>query len=304
MTRYEQARFDMLLRVRDFGTAHRGRFPESSTAGKAFAAVSAAVTTLEAHATARVLAAEEGKKAKRAAFRLPKQRSDQAWLTSARAFIREGEAVKARFVTFGMPDTFVTNLQELTGSFEQAIRGWRVGKSGLAALAGIKTALGQGLDAARTLDVVLANSLDDDPVLLAAWARARRVEAKPRTTRVSAKSAATSTGDAPPPAAPAPAPAEAATTPEPAAVAAAPETAAPAAPVAPEKPLKRRHEGAASSTRPRSARVPGNRVVALDRRERPAAGRRAMTYGARTACPLLDRSHTRRARPTGPCPCD
>ena len=141
--------------------------PESSVAGKAFETVARAAADVETYATAKLLTAEEGKKSKAAAraiverlttiartarviaettpgadgvFQLPEKKSDVALLTTARAFIREGEAAKERFVTLGMPDTFVAELEALVDGFEQAIRDRRAGKTGLAAAqAGLKT---------------------------------------------------------------------------------------------------------------------------------------------------------------------
>jgi hypothetical protein len=255
MTREQRLRYEMLLRVRDFGSAHRARFPESSTAGKGFAAVAGAVAAIEGHAMDGLVTAEEGRKARDAArevlverltaiartarviardlpgaddvFKVPEQRSDTALLTTARAFIREGEAVKARFVPLGMSDRFLTDLQAVVETFEEAIHGRRAGRSGLAvARAGLKTALAQGLDAVRTLDVVVANTLQDDLAVLTAWKRGRRMTSKAK----GAPGVKTTPESPTPPPSVAPAPVEAATT---------PTTAAPPAPIAADEPLKR-----------------------------------------------------------------
>jgi hypothetical protein len=268
MNKNQRLRYEMFLRVRDFGHVHRDRFPESSTAGKAFAAVAAAVADLEAHAMAGLLTAEEGRKARDAArdalvdrltaiartarviaralpgadavFRMPAERSDTSLLTTARAFISEGQAVKNRFVPLGMPDDFLTGLQKVVDTYDQAIGGRRAGRTGLAAArAGMKTAIAQGLDAVRTLDVVVANTLQDDPVVLAAWKRGRQQMSKAKGASAGVKAQGTKPeGPTPTPAAPAAASPDAATMAGPA-VAVAPEAAAPPAPVAPEEPLKR-----------------------------------------------------------------
>ena len=152
MNKNQRLRYEMFLRVRDFGHVHRDRFPESSTAGKAFAA---AVAGLEAHAMAGLLTAEEGRTARDAArdalvdrltaiartarviaralpgadavFRMPAERSDTSLLTTARAFISEGQAVKNRFVPLGTPDDFLTGLQKVVDTYDQAIGGRRGG---------------------------------------------------------------------------------------------------------------------------------------------------------------------------------
>lgn len=41
--------------------------------------------------------------------------------------------------------------------------------------AGIAAAIAEGFKAARTLDVIVPNTLHDDPERLAAWSRSRRV---------------------------------------------------------------------------------------------------------------------------------
>src|SRR5262245_13682022 len=54
MTGRETRRYEMLARVQHFGTTHRGRFPESTVGGRAFATVAAAVARLRAYAEARM----------------------------------------------------------------------------------------------------------------------------------------------------------------------------------------------------------------------------------------------------------
>jgi hypothetical protein len=197
----------MFLRVRDFGNARCQEFPDESMGGKAFRAVEAAIAEVEAHATEKVLTAKEGRQARAAArlvlvdrltsiartarlmsksvpgsdavFQLPEYSSDVELLTAARAYVREGQAAIDRFVLLGMPKTFVNDLQALVDGFEQAMHGRRVGKAGAAAArAGLKTAIVQGIDAVGTLDIVVSNTLKDDPVALAVWKRDRRINPK------------------------------------------------------------------------------------------------------------------------------
>lgn len=210
MTKDERLRYEMFQRVRDFGTAHRQHFPDDSMGGKAFRAVEAAIAEIEARATEKVLTAEEGKTSRTAAreallerlaviartarlvsksapgadavFQMPEYRSDVDLLTAARACVREAQAGLDRFVLLGMPKTFVTDLQALVDAFEQAVHGRRVGRAGAAAArAGLKAALVQGLDAVRTLDIVVTNTLGDDAASLAVWKRDRKLypKAKP-----------------------------------------------------------------------------------------------------------------------------
>jgi hypothetical protein len=236
MTRYEKHRHEMFQRVRDFGNAHRQEFPDGSMGAKAFRNVEAAIAQIEANATAKVLTAEEGKKAKAAArlmlvdclttitrtarvlakgqpgsdavFQVPIDSSDLALLTAARAFITECQKALDRFVLLGLPKTFVTELQELTDSFEQAVHGRRAGRTGrVAAQAGLKLAQALGMDAIRTLDIVVTNTLKGDHVSLTTWKRDRVIDPKSKAASAGAKvpvvPANATTVDPPPPSAPA-----------------------------------------------------------------------------------------------------
>jgi len=121
MNTIETRRYEMLVKVRDFGRAHGDLFPTSSPGGNAFAAVEAAVTELGRHAVMKMSsqgAARDGGERREAArtavreqidaisrtaglmaedkpdlaerFRMPKARNDQALLT-CRAPVRARE---------------------------------------------------------------------------------------------------------------------------------------------------------------------------------------------------------------------
>lgn len=235
MKKNERLRYEMFLRVRDFGNAHRQQFPDGSMGGKAFRAVGAAIAEIDAHNTARVLHGRGGKKARSAArealverlmaiartarlmskaspgsdgaFRIPSNSSDVALLTAARAILQESQAAVDRLVLLGLPKTFVTDLQELIDRFEQGVHGRRTGRAGVAAaLAGLEDAFARAHDAVLTLDIVVGNTLRKDPVVLAVWRRDRRVNPKSRAAAV-VSAPAVALPDMTPPNAPVPAPA-------------------------------------------------------------------------------------------------
>jgi hypothetical protein len=210
MKRDDRLRYEMFLRVRDFGIAQRQLFPDGSMGGKAFAAVAAAIAQIEASATEKLLTAEEGRQAKAAArdvlvermttiartarllsknapgsdavFQLPVYLSDVELLAAARAYVREAQAAIDRFVLLGMPKTFVVDLQALVDGFEQAVHGRRAGRTGLAAArAAFNAAIAHAMDAIRTLDIVVANTAVDDVELVRAWKRLRYVGTKAKT---------------------------------------------------------------------------------------------------------------------------
>ncbi len=206
MTNYETRRYEMLKRVREFGEAHRELFQAETLGGRALEEVAAAVAQLGEHAVAK-MSAQRGVTRGRATARSelrrrldaisrnarviagdtpgfadpfcpPRQRSDQALVTAARLFIRESEAVKSRFIAYGMPDSFVATLGALVDGFEQAMRSGETKRDGhTAARASIEAALSGGIAAVRKLDVILANRLGDDPVTMAVWKRDRRIHA-------------------------------------------------------------------------------------------------------------------------------
>src|SRR4029079_12231202 len=114
-----------------------------------------------------------------------------ALMTDGRMFAAEAEQLKEQFVAFGLPDTFladlgaaVERLRHARGArgaavdrLEHAVRGRATGKtSQTAAQAGIDAAIVSGLDAARMLDVIVANQFRGDPVTRTEWQTARRVD--------------------------------------------------------------------------------------------------------------------------------
>jgi hypothetical protein len=101
----------------------------------------------------------------------------------------------------------VADLQTLVTRFEEADRTWRAGQAArTAAQDGINQAMRAGLEAIRTLDVIVPNTADGDPVLGASWRRARRLGRKAKASATKAAAPAESPETPPaeaPPAAPA-----------------------------------------------------------------------------------------------------
>src|SRR5262249_21113674 len=97
--------------------------------------------------------------------------------TSAHLFARDVEAVAAKFIAHAMPETFVADLKGALDIYEQALRSRETGKGeSAAARASIETVRNSGLAAARKLDVILANLVRDDVIVLVEWERNRRVD--------------------------------------------------------------------------------------------------------------------------------
>ena len=228
-------RYDMLVRVRDFGAANTAIFPESTLAGQMFAQVNTAVLQLSQHAATEVTgrgAAREGINTKvivrrelrkqletinRTAralaidalrlddnFQMPQDRSDQALLSTARSFAQNAAPLESAFITHAMPATFLADLNGCIARFEQSMHDHQSGKgTQTAARASIRAALTAGFTAVRHLDAIVPNSLRSDPVTASVWQRIRHIEQAPHTRGASATTPATKAATTASPAAPA-----------------------------------------------------------------------------------------------------
>lgn len=208
MNTIETRRYEMLVRVRDFGNTHRDLFPTGSPGEREFAAVEVAVTELSRHAVTKMSsqgAARDGGERRQAArtalreqvdaisrtaglmaedrpdlaerFRMPKVRTDQALLTAGRLFVRDTQTFEAEFLARGMPTAFRADLNTAAERLEHALHDRDAGRAEqTAARAGISAALESGVAAVENLDVIIANRLRGDAVTMAVWERERRVK--------------------------------------------------------------------------------------------------------------------------------
>jgi hypothetical protein len=208
MNGVDTRRYEMLVRVRDFGATYADRFPPSSLGGQAFATVKAAVDALSQHAASLMSGrgtAREGTTSKAVArealrddldaitrtaralaldtpgvddkFRPPRGSGDQTLLNAARAFARDAAPLVPQFLAHDMPPDFLEDLDKDMTEFENAIRDREMGKDmNVAARASIDSAMEAGIDAVRRLDAVVPNRLRDDGAAVAVWERARRIE--------------------------------------------------------------------------------------------------------------------------------
>jgi hypothetical protein len=214
MNKNQRYRYEMFVRVRDFGAANREVFPKSSTGSQLFARMAAAVAAVEGHLSDSVVARAEARKigaatrarvrqylrtiaatgrqaARREAvgnvFRLPRRRSDKALVATARVFIGEARRREAEFVRLGLPSTFMADFESVMNDLDQAVN-VRNNSAHLRrkAQAGIETALTLGFESLGELDVVVPNALRDDPVRLAQWRRARHIDGQGSSSSASA----------------------------------------------------------------------------------------------------------------------
>ena len=230
MNNLETRRYEMLMRVRDFGAQRAASFPANTLGGEQFAVVAEAVEALTREATAQtsgvssVQQATVTRAAARASlreslqdiartaramaldtpglenkFRLPRSGSDQALLNSARAFAADAAPLKSEFIRHELPAGFLEDLQSDITDLEQSIGSQNSNRdSHITATASIDATMERGMSAVQKLDAVVRNKFRDDHSILAAWESARHVERLTRTTRRSNVAPPTPPGEARP----------------------------------------------------------------------------------------------------------
>lgn len=208
MNNLDTRRYEMLVRVRDFGAAHKDLFPTRTTVGgKAFATITEAVEELTKHVASQLSGrgtAREGTTSKAVArealrdevdaiirtaralalddpgldvkFKPPRSNGDQALISAARAFVVDAAPIAEAFVEHGMPKSFLKDLEGSIAELETAIQERNAGKeTNVASQAAMEEAMEQGLGAVLRLDAVVTNTARGDASTLAAWELARRV---------------------------------------------------------------------------------------------------------------------------------
>jgi hypothetical protein len=238
-------RYNMLVRVREFGTAHPDLFPADSLGARTLAELGDITDRLQASvmsessgrnaARQNMVSKTAARQALRGAleaiartargiavdtagvaggFHVPTGRNDHELAVAARRFADDAAPLSASFVAHGLPASFVVELQAALAVFERATSGRTSAKEvHVGARAGITAAIDAALAILPRLDAIVENRAAGDPTLLAAWRSLRHVEGR------SARTGSAATGPVPPgePAAPTPPPAVQATTVTPAA---------------------------------------------------------------------------------------
>ena len=203
MKRTQRQKYEMFVRVRNFGTTNRDVLTESTPAGQKFAQLAAVVATIEDQLVRRAQARAEARKVKIATrrsamdfmkamastgrqaadeetgvhpFRLPVRRTFAEVLTTARLFMEEAERRKEKFVELGMAPTFLTDFGAVVEGLEAAV-GTQPDSRGARqkAQASIEASLARGMKLVGQLDVTVANALRSDPARLAQWHGARHL---------------------------------------------------------------------------------------------------------------------------------
>ncbi|HEX9959444.1 MAG TPA: hypothetical protein VGB00_00760, partial [Pyrinomonadaceae bacterium] len=186
-------------------------FPPTSPGGKALAELSAVISQIRAFAAAQVSGAGSARQhfgvkdeeldalmrlirnINRAAnafedeipgsdlkFRLPRNRSEQNILATARAFLADAEPLKAKFIEYGLADDFLDKLQALIDAVdERAAAADSAGEQKAGATGGLLDIVRKGMSISRRLDSIVRIKYEDDAARLAAWTTASHLKKAP-----------------------------------------------------------------------------------------------------------------------------
>jgi len=116
-------------------------------------------------------------------FRLPRNRSGQNILATARAYYTDSETLEAKFIEYGLDARFRNNLQTLITSIDQknaqadTSLEQRAGATG-----GLIDAARRGMENSRRMDAIVRIKYADNPQKLAAWTVASHLERAPKKT--------------------------------------------------------------------------------------------------------------------------
>lgn len=227
----ELRRYEMLIRVRDFGQTHSAAFPANTLGTELFTEIASVIAELSSHATAQVSSASSAKQGTSSRglartnlresmeaisltaraialdmptiadkFRMPHNASDQNMLATAKAFAGDAAALSAEFIRHEMPATFLADLNADIADFEQAISNQNQSRGGhVSSTVSVGSSLDKGMKAVRKLNAVVQNKFRGDRPTLAAWLSASHVERHARKPEAPPE---------PPPAPPQPSPAQ------------------------------------------------------------------------------------------------
>lgn len=128
-------------------------------------------------------------------FRMPRNRSEQNLLATARAFQTDAAPLEAKFIEYGLADDF---LDQLFGKINDIEQGGAQADSGVgqraASTAGLLDAARRGMANSRRMDAIVRIKYANNPQKLAAWTVASHLERAPK------KDEPTPTPPSPPPA--------------------------------------------------------------------------------------------------------
>jgi hypothetical protein len=207
----------MLRRVRDFFASHAAQFATGSKGKELLEMLEDEINALEAHAAAQssgkstALQGTSSKEDARQAlyqqikainltahslafetpglddkFRMPRGNNDQTLLNTARAFAADAVPLKATFIQYEMPATFLEDLDAAIADFEQSISSQNLGReNALTATASLGQSTEKAVGIVRQLDAIVRNKFRDAPATLTVWESATHIERAPKSKATS-----------------------------------------------------------------------------------------------------------------------
>lgn len=116
-------------------------------------------------------------------FRIPRRRSTDVWLATARAFQTDSAPYEAEFLEYDLPASFRADLTALIGEVESAQAAAEIAGAGRAgATGGLTDLFKEAGNLSNKLDAIVKNKYRGNAQKLAAWAVASHVEAAPQST--------------------------------------------------------------------------------------------------------------------------
>lgn len=113
-------------------------------------------------------------------FRLPRNRSEQNILATARAFRADAEPLKAKFIEYGLPDDFLDKLQALIEAVdERSAAADSAGEQRSGATGGLIDVIRKGMSISRRLDSIVRIKYENNAARLAAWTTASHLQQAP-----------------------------------------------------------------------------------------------------------------------------
>lgn len=214
----DERRYDMLIRVRNWGVAHAKLFPASSTAHAAFAVVTTEVAQIETLDLAERQASHSARPERKESARellfalllrakytardlarsipelaaqgeLPAKPNGRLLLTLARQFLTAAAPYAAQFSGHGIA---IADLDMQTRAFESATNERKQQREEQKqARTRIEASMARALEAVATLDVIVGNQFAGDPVALETWKRDRQLARQRRVAKAEEEAAAT-----------------------------------------------------------------------------------------------------------------
>jgi hypothetical protein len=124
-------------------------------------------------------------------FRMPRRRSEEIWLSTARAFHRDSAPFERQFLGYDLPPAFRADLMTLINEVEAAAAAANIaGGQRAGATGGLTEAFKTAGQLSRKLNAIVLNKYNRNAQKLAAWAVASHLEAASRQREAPAAPAA------------------------------------------------------------------------------------------------------------------